>query len=97
MKPNRCTKCKKILAPRNKSCLCNYHSTLEKKNELNSRKCFICKKISKIQMLIVINKRNRNFCTRHFNRLNECKNEKEIKNLIRELKLLSLCSEQKTI
>ncbi len=91
-KLKRCRDCNKILRPRNKSGLCHYHSILQIKNEKNSRKCFICKKISKHQMIIVINKKNRNFCTRHFNRLSTpyTTTQQQQKDLIRRLKELSL-------
>jgi len=92
-KLNRCAHCKKVLSPRNKSSLCLYHSQLEIKNEKNRHKCFICKKISKCQMGIIIHKTKRNFCTRHFNKLNQPGiTQQEQKDLIRELKALPLCS-----
>ena len=83
----RCSKCKKILRPRNKSGFCNYHNTRNNHIEHKRKKCFICKEDCSGKMLIEIRKNHRkSFCTRHFNKLNNFDKMSDIKNEIRRMK-----------
>ncbi len=90
-RPSRCKECKKIITPKNKSGLCNYHHVKILSTERRRKKCHICKGKCSGKRLIQFNGgRIFSFCNKHFKKLYLIKREKDIKLEIKRLKCLSL-------
>ena len=86
-RPNRCSKCNRIIRQSNKSGYCCGCAANEKKRDKLKKECFICKEPCSGKLLIEYRKGYCiSLCTYHFNKLNLISDPKELREKIKYLK-----------